>query len=494
MREKMIRSKLRYMFAVIIMFFTLLFVTSASDVNAAGLNVTSHTKAEIAQYIDESGISIEDPVSFATVPDKNGVVGELSDDSKNSALKMLNVVRYVAGLDPVSLNAEQGRKAQATAYVDWFIGMLTHFPNHVDGDPNKAEIDKPAGISDTVWADGVEGAGSSNIAYGRDTITDTIVNGWMGDKSSASNVKSVGHRRWCLNPKMGTTGFGATTGSSYLDKYYAMWSFDSTASGTQNNVAWPAQKMPIEFFDNNMCWHLSTGNTSINNQSQLSNVSVTLTRKNGSPSGTGEWNFSTNESYTPQKGTSKYFGVELNSMMHGYSGQPGPFVVFRPDNIDYEIGDKFDVEITGVGDTINYEVEFISGYPIKEISFEDSEYTLSGSSVSIKPVISPSDAKGYEVQYSSSNENVATVNSNGTVTKVGVGTTTITAEIDGKYTNTGQPVTASYTLKVPKRITDEDVLITYDDYVDYSAKKADLNVVIQHGGKTLEEASCRIKM
>ena len=64
-----------------------------------------------------------------------------------------------------------------------------------------------------------------------------------------------------------------------------------------------------------------------------SNVSVTLTRQND-----GEvWNFSQNN---PADG---FFNVE-----NGGYGQKG-CVIFRPNNISYSAGDRFNVSISGVG-------------------------------------------------------------------------------------------------------------------------------------------------
>lgn len=445
---------------------------------ADGLNVTQHSKQDVVNQLKNSGVSINDPVTFTVQPVKNTQRGALTNNTKQSALKMLNNIRYVSGLDPVSLNETYGGKAQAAAFVNWSIGQLTHYPSNVTS--------KPDDMSTTDWNDGNEGAGNSNIAYGRDTINNTIVFGWMGDSSSATNVENVGHRRWCLNPYMSSTGFGATRGQSYLDKYYAMWSADDNANGSQKNVAWPARYMPVEFFDGNIPWSLSTGNTSITN---ISNVSVQLNRRTTSPSGSGSWSFSTSKTYTAAT-TGEYFGVQINNPYQGYSGQPGPFVVFRPANITYKVGDIFDVTITGLGSSaISYTVEFISGYPVETMSFEEEEYQLTSSYETIKPTVTPSSAKGYEVSYSSSDESVVTVNSNGTITKAGIGEATITATIAGKYTYNGSPLTASYRVKVPKSINSDDVKIKFEQYVYYSTKKADIGLVITDGDKTLVEGT-----
>ena len=273
------------MCAVAISMFLSVLLVQAMPASAATLNVNSHTSAEIANQLKTSGVALSDTVTFDTAPQKPDTPGELSAETKQSALKTLNNMRYIAGLDPVSLNDEQGRKAQAAAFVDWSIGTLTHYPSNSSS--------KPDGMSDDVWNLGNEGAGNANLAWGNATLNAAIVSGWMGD-SDANNVERVGHRRWCLNPKMSSTGFGATTGSTYREKYYAMWSFDSAGSGAQTNVSWPGQKMPFELFASSDAWSLSTGNTSL---SDFSNVEVGLTRRASSPSGAGSWTFSASQTY-----------------------------------------------------------------------------------------------------------------------------------------------------------------------------------------------------
>ncbi|MBR2674661.1 MAG: Ig-like domain-containing protein [Mogibacterium sp.] len=317
----------------------MLFVLSfGSAAYAQTLNVTKHTKEEISNYIKNSGVTISDEAAYSVEPVRNTQRGELTTASKESALQMLNNIRYIAGLNPVALNQTQGDKAQAAAFVMWSTDQFTHY----------IEGEKPDSMSQQDWDYGVEGAKSSNIAWGYSNLNASILNGWIGDDDS-SNVARVGHRRWCLNPKMGTTGFGKA------GAYNVMWSFDQSVSSEAKRVAWPAQYMPVDYFGNNIPWSLSTGDASI---LDVSNVSVTLTRRDSSPSGAGSWTFSTANTYTAA-GSGEYFNVAKNNPYEGYSGQGGPYVVFRPANVSYKAGDIFDVKITGLGsEEISYSVEF----------------------------------------------------------------------------------------------------------------------------------------
>ncbi len=307
-----------------LIFSTLVFYPAAEA--ATGLNVSSHTQQEIEAYIKASGVTTSTATTYATTPVKDTVRGDLSSQTKNDALAMLNNVRYIAGLDPVTLDAGYGDLAQAGAFVNMSIGKLTHYPN--------TDASRPAGMSQADWEAGVEGAGKCNLASGYKIVAAAL--GWTYD-SDSGNIDRIGHRRWCLNPKMGKTGFGSA------GAYSAMYSLDRSGSGSQTNVAWPAANMPVDYFGKNIPWSLSVGST-VNK----AGVTVKLTRV-----GDGKtWTFSGSESYSTS--SAKYFNV--NNDGYGQSG----CIIFRPDGISgYEDGDTFNVEITGVGSgTIAYTVRF----------------------------------------------------------------------------------------------------------------------------------------
>ena len=182
---------------------------------ASGPNVTDHTQAQIRSYIESSGADFSDPTEYKTTPVNPTVRGELADSSKQSALKILNNIRYIAGLNPVSLNASQGELAQAAAFADLAVGKLTHTPDTLTDSSGNVigTVPKPDGMSDEDWDLGNQGARQTNIAWNSGSINRAVFR-WTGDES-ASNIAMVGHRRWMLNPKMGTTGFGAA-GTYYL--------------------------------------------------------------------------------------------------------------------------------------------------------------------------------------------------------------------------------------------------------------------------------------
>ncbi len=293
-----------------------------------GLGVTARTRDEIVAYLQNSGATFSDFITYAEEPvcQTPYNAGVLSDATKSSALAMLNNVRYIAGLSSnVTLRDSYGEVAQAGALVSAANGGINHTPP------------QPDGMDDALYQLGYTGCGNSNLGAGYANLNMDIVHGWMND-GSVSNISTVGHRRWILNPSMGQTGFGAVTGANTTySSYYTMYAFDlSNSSAAETKVAWPAQVMPLEYFGSSYPWSISIGSTVT-----ASAVEVTLTRRSDQTS----WKFSSDSSDGD-------FYVN-----NGNYGQTG-CIIFRPNNITYADGDVFDVTITGLSDTISYSVSF----------------------------------------------------------------------------------------------------------------------------------------
>ncbi len=329
---------------------------------AQGISVAYRTQEEIRAYVKENGATTNDALSFAEEPVTTSpyALGRLSDETLQSALAMINQIRYIAGLsDNVALDDGYTEKVQAAALVNYVNNKLSHTPT------------QPSDMSDEMYQLGSQGAGSSNIAWAswkNRSLNETIVKSWMHD-GNAGNIPMIGHRRWILNPTMGKIGFGAVSGTN--GTYSAMYSFDrSNSSAGEYGVLWPAQNMPVEYFGSDYPWSVSMGS-----RVTASDITVTLTRI-----GDGKvWNFSA----TSADG---YFNVNND----GY-GQTG-CIIFRPDDLTgYSDGDSFAVEVNGLsGGTVSYTVDFFTlqeglsettGKP----SVEPSAPTSSG-----KPSVEPS--------------------------------------------------------------------------------------------------------
>ena len=308
---------------------------------ASGLGVESHTQEEIIKHIKDSGALITDDTVYKTnySAEQPYSAGVLDESTLNSGIAMLNNIRYIAGLNyDVTLDEEFNKECQAGALIGKIYEAIDHHPK------------QPSGMSDDLYQLAYKGCSESNIAWGFSTLNKCIVFGWMSDEDEG-NISSVGHRAWCLNPTMGKTGFGV------VDNYYNMHSFDRSYTSSIKNISWPAQNMPVEYFDKNMPWSVFTGSGET-----ASDVKVTLTRQSDGK----VWNFS-------QDSADGYF----NCTNYIQSGT----IVFRPSDITgYNDGDVFTVSVTGVKPPPSYTVSFFSlGSELGHVhTFKKGKLTVNG--------------------------------------------------------------------------------------------------------------------
>ena len=312
--------------------------TLAAD---SGLGVESHTQEEIIKHIKDSGALITDDTVYKTnySAEQPYSAGVLDESTLNSGIAMLNNIRYIAGLNyDVALDDGFNEECQAGALINKINGSISHYPQ------------QPSDMSDEMYQLAYKGCNESNIAWGFSTLNKCIVFGWMSDEDEG-NISSVGHRAWCLNPTMGKTGFGV------VDNYYNMHSFDGSHTSSVKNISWPAQNMPVEYFEKNMPWSIFTGSSET-----VSDVKVTLTRQSDGK----VWNFS-------QDSADGYF----NCTNYIQSGT----IVFRPSDITgYNDGDVFTVSVTGVKTPLSYTVSFFSlGSELGHVhTFKKGKLTVNG--------------------------------------------------------------------------------------------------------------------
>lgn len=268
-----------------------------------------------------------DEVKYAQQPVTEGSLfpGELSGETKQNSLNMINQIRFIAGLPEVSLAEGQADQQQALALL-------------ADKDSSHS-LKKPVGMSDELYALANGAVRSSNLGKGYLSLNDALVHGFMADNDPA-NLNNLGHRRWMLNPKLGKTAFGAV-GSAYT-----MSVSDKSVSYAPNGVIWPARQMPVEFFDSSYPWSFSQ------NSAFRSEVTVKVIRISDGR----EWNFSSESS-------DGYFNV--NNVGYGQSG----CVIFLPDGITCGTGEVYEVQIMGASEPVDYTVEFFS-------LNEDGSYTV----------------------------------------------------------------------------------------------------------------------
>lgn len=300
---------------------------------SAGIDAEYRTPAEIKEYFENHTFEMYSSNTFDVQPNKKAPynIGSLDDYSLQNGLDALNFIRYTAGLSEVTLNDEYNELCQAAALVNCVNNELSHFP------------EQPAGMTDELYSKAYQGASSSNIAYdsAEGNLAYITAMLYMND-SDPGNISRVGHRRWCLNPEMGATGFGSA------GIYSAMYSIDrSNSNVSATRVCWPAQNMPLEYFEesdfspffySSPAWSVSTGHAL-----SAEDVKVTIIRKYDSR----QWQFSTSSS------DGDFY------VSNDYCGSPG-CIIFKPDDISYSSGDSFEVKITGTPEDIEYTVNFFS--------------------------------------------------------------------------------------------------------------------------------------
>ena len=103
----------------------------AAEPEAEGLGVASRTVEEIRAFIAAHPASLDDPVTYKVKPSTSEpyAAGVLSDETNASALNMVNQLRYIAGLQSVTLDEGYSEKASAATLVLRFFGVLSHYFN-----------------------------------------------------------------------------------------------------------------------------------------------------------------------------------------------------------------------------------------------------------------------------------------------------------------------------------------------------------------------------
>ncbi|MDO4633080.1 MAG: CAP domain-containing protein [Eubacteriales bacterium] len=191
-RKRMEQSQSRRRPCIGLLVCLLAFLLVMPAAAATGVHVDTHTSDEIINYIRANGATLSDPIAFAEEPSVTVPysAGALTAETQNSAVSMLNQVRYIAGLPSnIVVYDEYSRKCQAGSLVNAVNKDLSHTPT------------KPEDMDNELYQLGYKGAGSSNIGAGYWNLNQDIVHGWMADKG-AYNLNTLGHRRWILNPEM----------------------------------------------------------------------------------------------------------------------------------------------------------------------------------------------------------------------------------------------------------------------------------------------------
>ncbi len=275
-----------------------------ANATAQGINARYRTAQEIRSYAAANSAGIRDNFTFITDPytEVPYNLGRLTDATQQSALNMLNQIRYIAGIsDNVTISTQYAEYAQAAALVNYINGQVSHNP------------DQPYSMGNTMFQMAQRGAAGSNNAWatwGNRSLNETILNSWMGNADSV-DISALEERRWLLNPRLRQTGFGVVSGlKGTFSSVYVNDMTNTTAYET--GVAWPARTMPVEYFAAEYPWSYSLG-YAVN----ANDLEVTLLRYRDYKT----WRFTYNGVSDGE------FFVNNNAY-----GQPG-CIIFRPSGI-----------------------------------------------------------------------------------------------------------------------------------------------------------------
>jgi len=121
--------------------------------------------------------------------------GKLSENILEKAEKRINYFRYATGLNPIRLSADFNTKAQHAALMMTANGQISH---------------RPTENWKCFTQTGFEGAMNSNlgIADFENFPEISFVTGFILDYGPINH--SLGHRKWLLNSRTETMGYGAT--------------------------------------------------------------------------------------------------------------------------------------------------------------------------------------------------------------------------------------------------------------------------------------------
>lgn len=233
--------------------------------------------------------------------------GDVTATGRDNTLKLVNLYRWMVGLDPVTLDSSKNQEAQACALMMHANDTLNHTPP----------------TSWTCYTEaGANGAGNSNIAT---TPAVQAMDMYMQDWG---NETTIGHRRWILSNGLSSVGVGSTS------EYSCLWILHYPLSGGNAWTAWPPPG-PFPYEAVVMSWvGLDEVGWSIQSDTiDLSGATVTVT-----------------------DGTTN-MPVTVSSLLPNYGSEYA--ILITPSGWTSQVGHTYHVEVTGVSTPISYDVEIV---------------------------------------------------------------------------------------------------------------------------------------
>jgi hypothetical protein len=244
---------------------------------------------------------------------------------REMALRHLMAYRYLCDVphEDLALDLQYITHTEGACDILNRVGEMTHSPKNPD-------------LPEDEYKFAYTGCAKSNLFSSSSMVGS--VRAYMDD-SDPKNIDRVGHRRWCLNPRMLRTGFAGRGG------YSAMWSFDNSRKEVPDYeyVAFPPRGLlPTTFFRSHYAWSVSLNPKKYATPS-AETVKVTVTPARLNPA-------RASLELAPTPLSVEYFNVDL-----GGFGIPN-CIIFRPTGVQVQPGAAYTVSMTGLKDTSGEDV------------------------------------------------------------------------------------------------------------------------------------------
>jgi hypothetical protein len=240
--------------------------------------------------------------------------GALKPEYLQAALYHLEIYRLLAGLPykALTLNEEYNREAQHGAVMLEIIDRLDHTPP------------QPPGMPDDFYQIAYTGTSHSNLAAsgGPSMTCFKQVDLYMED-SDTRNLRTLGHRRWVMDPHAGQFGFGMGA------HYGALRVMDGSSRETVewDLLAWPPRGcLPVNYFGRDWAWSVS-----------LNPARFTLPDKHE----TIEYGITPLDEHAQPSGPP----LTLNASLVGKFANLDPTLILRPSNFDLTPNTRYLVKI-----------------------------------------------------------------------------------------------------------------------------------------------------
>ena len=235
--------------------------------------------------------------------------GDIGDQARANALRLVNLYRWLAALPPVVTDPTKDMQDQQCALMMRANNMISHTP--------------PSSWTCYTQA-GADAADSSNVSSGPAVSS---VDGYMIDPGNAT---TIGHRRWILSNSLGPIGIGGT------DRASCMWTLNGTGKANKAWTAWPSPGViPLQALTPAHGTGVdSTGWTVQSDSINLAGAQVTVT----------------------VDGTAQ--PVTVTQLDANYGSRYA--IRFNPTGWTTQAGKTYSVSVTGIPTAISYDVQIVS--------------------------------------------------------------------------------------------------------------------------------------